>query len=193
MLYSVIKQLQKPGAVGVMPTDTLYGVVARAADPVAVARLYQLKDRSAKGDKSGKPGTLIGANLEQLEALGLKRRYLKAVEQFWPGAISVVIPAADPALKYLHQGKQALAVRIPDHPELQKLLEQTGPLLTTSANQPDKPPATTIQEARDYFGNQVDFYIDGDDLSHHQPSTIIRVVDDAIEVLRAGAVKIDLE
>lgn len=178
-------QLQKPGAIGVIPTDTVYGVVARAVDQAAVGRLYQLKKREAK------PGTIIAASIDQLQHLGLKHRYLKAVEQFWPGAVSVVIPAADPALVYLHQGQQTLAVRIPGHAELMTLLQKTGPLLTSSANHPGKPTSVTMQQAKDYFGDQVDFYVDGGDLSQHQPSTIIRIVDDAIEVLRPGAVKID--
>ncbi len=180
----VDKQLLTPAAVGVIPTDTVYGVVARAADQSAATRLYELKQRD------NKPGTIIAANLEQLEALGLKHRYLKAVEQFWPGAISVLIPCADAQLTYLHRGKSSLAVRLPADPELQKLLTATGPLLTSSANHPGQPTATTIDQARDYFGDQVDFYADGGDLSNHQPSTIIRIVDDAIEVLREGAVKI---
>jgi len=174
----------KPGAIGVIPTDTVYGVVARAADREAVGRLYQLKSRDHK------PGTLIAANIDQLVDLGLKRRYLKAVEQFWPGAVSVVIPAADPALSYLHQGKMTLAVRLPDDSKLQKLLAETGPLLTTSANPPGQPTATTIAQAKKYLGDQVDFYVDGGDLSGRQPSTLIRIIDDAIDVLRPGAVKI---
>lgn len=176
--------LLQPGAIGVIPTDTLYGVVARAADSRAVGRLYQLKRRE------GKPGTLIAAGIGQLEALGLKHRYLKAVEQFWPGAVSVVIPAADPALEYLHKGKMSLAVRVPGDAKIRQLLIKTGPLLTSSANQPGEPPATTRRQAEKYFGAGVDFYIDGGDLAGRKPSTIIRVVDDAIEVLRQGAVKI---
>jgi len=182
---SLTDQLRQTGAIGVMLTDTVYGVVARAADQSAVARLYELKKRDAK------PGTLIAANLEQLEELGFKHRYLKAVEQFWPGAVSVIIPAADPKLAYLHQSKMSLAVRIPDNKDLQNLLQQTGPLLTSSANQPAAPPATTIEQAQKYFGKEVDFYIDGGDVSGRQPSTIIRIIDDAIEVIRQGAVTID--
>ncbi len=175
-------QLQQAAAVGVIPTDTLYGLVARAEDPAAVERLYSLKKRESK------PGTLIAASLSQMEKLGLKHRYLKAVEDFWPGAVSVIIPCADPALRYLHRGKLSLAVRIPADSELRQLLDDTGPLLTSSANQPGQPPAATIAQARDYFGDAADFYIDGGDLSGRQPSTIIRVVDDAIEVIRQGAV-----
>jgi L-threonylcarbamoyladenylate synthase len=178
-------ELLKPGSIGVIPTDTVYGVVARAADQAAVERLYNLKKRD------NKPGTLIAADIKQLEELGLKHRYLKAVEQFWPGAVSVIIPAADPELTYLHRGKMTLAVRIPDDSKLKKLLQATGPLLTSSANPPGQPTATTIGQAKKYFSDQVDFYSDSGDLSGRQPSTVIRIIDDAIEVLRQGAAKID--
>lgn len=181
---SVASRLRIAGAVAVIPTDTVYGVVARAEDKDATERLYQLKRREDK------PGTLIAANIDQLEKLGLKRRYLTAVEQYWPGPISVIIPCADPALSYLHRGKMSLAVRLPDDKSVQALLTQTGPLLTSSANQPGQPPAVSIDEAKKYFGGAPDFYIDGGDLSARQPSTIIRIVDDAIEIIRQGAVTI---
>ncbi len=184
-MRDIAQQLQKPGTIGVIPTDTIYGIAARAVDHEAVVRLYRVKHRE------NKPGTIIAASVDQLMALGLKRRYLTAVEQWWPGALSVIIPCADPHLAYLHQGKQSLAVRIPDKSELLKLLKQTGPLLTSSANRPGQPPANTIQEARAYFGDEVDFYHDGGDLSGHEPSTVVRIVDDAIEVLRPGAVQLD--
>jgi len=176
--------LQRPGAIAVIPTDTVYGVVARANDTAATERLYRLKHRE------NKPGTLIAASIEQLVELGIPRRYVVAVEQFWPGAVSVVIPCG-PELDYLTQGKRSLAIRLPDDPALQELLGQTGPLITSSANQPGEPPANTVQEARAYFGDAVDYYQDGGDLSGRQSSTVIRVIDDAIEVLRQGAVKIN--
>jgi len=175
----------QPGTIGVIPTDTVYGVVAKAADHEAVAKLYQLKAREHK------PGTLIAADIDQLVALVIKRRYLKAVEQFWPGAVSVLIPAADPALDYLHQATLSLAVRLPKDAKLQKLLKQTGPLLTSSANPPGQPTATTIDQAKQYFGGKVDFYIDGGDLSGRRASTVVRIIDDAIEVIRPGAVKVE--
>lgn len=185
MFTQAIKKLLLSGGVGVLPTDTVYGLVARAADRVAVERLYKLKVREHK------PGTLIAASIDQLVELGIKRRYLTAVDQYWPGAISVVIPCDD-TLDYLHQGKRSLAVRLPDHAALQQLLAVTGPLLTSSANDPGQPTAVTVAEARAYFGAGVDFYEAGGDLSNHQPSTVIRIVDDAVEVLRAGAVKLEI-
>jgi L-threonylcarbamoyladenylate synthase len=178
-------ELNQGGAVGVIPTDTIYGLVARAADKQAVARLYKLKKRDDK------PGTIIAADLDQLESLGLKHRYLKAVEDFWPGSVSVIIPCANPELEYLHRGKMSLAVRIPADKTLREILESTGPLLTSSANHPGEVPAETVAQAEKYFRKDVDFYTDGGDLSSREPSTIIRIVDDAIEIIREGAVKID--
>lgn len=180
---NIASHLLNPGSIAVIPTDTVYGVVARAADPAAVSRLYELKRRE------NKPGTLVGANIDQLVGLGIKRRYLTAVEQFWPGAVSVIIPCG-PELEYLHQGKNSLAIRIPKDEWLSSLLEKTGPLVTSSANQPGEPPATTIDEAKAYFGDDVEWYEDGGEINR-EPSTVIQVIDDAIEVIRPGAVKIE--
>lgn len=179
-----IVELLSEGQIGVIPSDTIYGVMACAADEKAVQRLYELKKRE------NKPGTIIAADIDQLEKLGIKHRYLKAVEQYWPNPLSIIIPTG-PALAYLHQGKMSLAIRIPKDEQLQKLLKQTGPLVTSSANTPGDPPANTVDEAQQYFGDKVDFYVDGGDLSNRPPSTVIHIIDDAIDVLRPGAVKID--
>jgi len=77
--------------------------------------------------------------------------------------------------------------------KVRSVLEQTGPLVTSSANHPGKPGSVTVDEAWDYFGDRVDFYVDGGDLSGREPSTIIKINDDdSIEVIREGAVHIDL-
>lgn len=182
-LSTVRDYLIQPGSVGVIPTDTVYGLVARASDKKAVRRLYRLKDRE------NKPGTIIAANIDQLVALGLKKSYLTAVKDYWPGPLSVIIPTGD-ELEYLHLGKFGLAVRLPKGDELIALLNNVGPLLTSSANTTNQPTARNIEEAKNYFSDQVDFYIDGGDLIYRQPSTIVRVVDDVIEVVRQGALKI---
>lgn len=173
--------LLRLGTVGVLPTDTVYGLVARAADMAAVTRLYGLKQRDHK------PGTIIAASTEQLIELGIPARYIRAVEQFWPNPVSIVLPHT---IDYLHQGLGAQPFRIPADTTLRKLLMRTGPLQTTSANQPGEPPATTVVAAKQCFGDEVDFYVDGGDLSGRESSTIIRVVDDTIDIIRPGALKI---
>lgn len=185
MYIKAAQSLSQPGTVGVIPTDTVYCVVARALDRDAVARLYWLKHRE------GKPGTIIAATIDQLVGMGFKRRYLQAVVRYWPGAVSVVVPCPD--LAYLHKGVQSLAVRIPDNIPLGELLDRTGPLLTSGANQPGDVPANTVAEASHTFGDAVDFYEDGGDLTGRKESTVIRIVDDAVEIVRPGAVHINPE
>src|SRR5665213_1436377 len=183
-LSTAIDSLNTLGGVVVIPTDTVYGLAARVEDLKAVSRLYDLKLREKK------PGTVIAGSIEQLVELGLKRRYLKAVEDYWPAPLSVIIPCG-PELEYIHLGKFGIAVRIPDSPELISLVNSVGPLLTSSANLPEQTPANTVQEAKKYFLGNVDLYVDGGDLSTNQPSTIVRVVDDTLEIIRQGAFKVD--
>lgn len=184
LLNSQLAKLINTGAIGVLPTDTVYGLVCLTTNSQSVSRVYSLKNRKSK------PGTVIAANIEQLTELGIKRRYLKAVEQFWPNPISVIIPVG-PELDYLLQGVSGLPVRVVADKQVRDLLIKTGPLLTTSANQPGDPPATTISEAQNYFKDTIDYYVDGGDLSSREPSTIIKIVDDAIELIRKGAVDIN--
>lgn len=174
----------KAGKVGVIPTDTIYGLVASATNKKAASNVLNVKGRP------NKPGTLVASSTEQLVNLGIKRRYLTAVKQFWPGGVSVVMPMPE-NLDYLHIGKKTLPVRIPDNKAVLDLLNKVGPLITTSANLPDQKPSTNLRDAKGYFGDNVDFYVDGGDLSDRDASTIIRVIDDAIEILRQGTVKLD--
>ena len=170
------------GRVGVIPTDTVYGLVARAGDSTAVERLYKLKDREHK------PGTLIAASTEQLHNLGVKQSDLDKVSRWWPGALSAVL---DIDRQYLHQGLGDVAMRVVADPVIRNILEQTGPLMTSSANKPGQPGSTDIKEAIDYFGNLVDFYVDGGSLIGKSPSTIIKpAADGSMVILRQGAVDI---
>ena len=171
------------GEVGVMPTDTVYGLVARAHNEPAVTRLYSLKHRDHK------PGTVIAADLTQLRQLGISESYLEKAGQWWPNPLSIILPTGD-EFTYLHQGVGDIAIRVVIDESLKQILEITGPLLTSSANQPGKPGSTTIAEAWNYFEDSIDFYVDGGDLSGRTPSTIIRLTNThEVEVIRAGAVK----
>lgn len=182
----VARALQN-GAVGVLPTDTIYGIVARAQDPEAVGKLNRIKRREHKS------GTIIAATIGQLHNLGIDKRQLRSAVRLWPASLSVQVPVAE-ALDYLARGTGTVAVRIPESKAIRDLLEQTGPLFTSSANMPGHPPATTLAEARGYFNDDVDFYVDGGTIAGANPSTIIRFTEDGrIEILRAGAVQVKTE
>lgn len=170
------------GQVGVLPTDTIYGLAAAASDKKAVARIYELKNREEK------PGTIVAASIDQLVSLGIDKKDIDLAYKYWPGAVSVVLPDDGP--DYLDLGGGSLAVRIPDSELLLKLLVLTGPLVTSSANLTRQPASNTVQEAWQYFGDKVDFYVEGGNLSGSQPSTVIRIDKNDIQVLRQGKVKI---
>jgi L-threonylcarbamoyladenylate synthase len=171
------------GGVGVLPTDTLYGLVTRAQDPKAVARFYALKNREHK------PGTVIAANTRQLLDLGVDSAHMDRVKHLWPNSLSIVMATGD-NLFYLHQGLDSLPIRIPKDKNVCALLMRTGPLVTSSANKSGEPSASSVEQAWNYFGNAVDFYVEGGDLSDRVASTIIRIKGAGeITVLREGAVR----
>ncbi len=176
-------QMINSGAIGVIPTDTVYGLVGAANIEPAIKKLYSVKSRKRQ------PGTTIAASPSQLIALGFPADKVITGKKYWPNAISIEMSALG-IPDYLSAGQQVMAARIPQHDELITLLNATGPLMTTSANKPDAPTSTTISQAIDYFGDEVDFYVDGGDLGNRPPSTIIGFNGDEIIVYRQGAVKI---
>lgn len=175
----------RSGAVGVLPTDTVYGVVAAADNPVAVAKLYELKNRERK------PGTTIASSVQQLQALGLDAVSLKQASRFWPAPLSIVLPQGQ-KLAYLHQGTGESPFRVVADQPTREFLEKTGPLVTSSANRPTEPPATNLRQAQDYFGDRVDYYVDGGETGERPPSTIAGLQPDGrLRIFRQGAAVID--
>jgi L-threonylcarbamoyladenylate synthase len=175
------------GGVVVLPSDTIYGVMARAADQLAVERVYRLRGRAPE-----KPCIILAADRRQIADDSLwTPKHAELAQHFWPGSLSLVTPVTAKTPAYLHRGTLTLAYRIPDYPELRRLLEATGPLIAPSANPEGQPPAVTVAEAQVYFGEHVDGYVDGGDLADHSPSTVVAVEHGQPKVLRQGAVHID--
>lgn len=161
-----------------MLTDTVYGLVCSVDFPDSVKKIYSLKGRE------NKPGTIIAANAEQLLKMGFSADQIDKASQFWPGPVSVILNAPD-KLSYLHMGKKSLAVRIPKPEWLRDILDQTGPLATSSANLAGEPTVNTVEQAKKLFGDSVDLYVDGGDLSNSKPSKIVRVKEDGnVEIIR---------
>jgi len=179
-----LAELLRSGAIGIIPTDTVYGLVGRASHPEAITRLYRVKERELA------PGTMIAHSVAALVELGFPSHHLTRVEKYWPAPLSVVLDATD-IPDYLKQTRESLPVRIPNHPDLLELLAVTGPLMTTSANTPHFPTSRTIDEAVAYFGDAVDFYVDAGDLGERPPSTIIGYNGDELIVYRRGAIDPD--
>ena len=176
-----IAQLLNQGAVGVIPTDTVYGLVASVRIEAAIERMYMLKPREQA------PGTIVGASTQEFVDIGFPQLLLDSITHLWPAPVSCVVDATNVS-QYLKQHRTSLPVRIPDMPSLIELLNQTGPLMTTSANMPKQPVSESIQMAMNYFGDDVDFYVDGGDMGNRSPSTIIGFhVNNDVMVYRQGA------
>ena len=190
MRYSP-QTLQKlnEGGIGVIPTDTLYGLVARALDEKAVERVYQVRGR-----RPDKPCIILIADVSDLEKFGvlLDQATKQLINRLWPGPVSIVLPCTRPEFSYLHRGTKTLAFRLPADEELQTFLRQTGPLIAPSANSEGQSPAATIEKARAYFDDAVDFYIDAGPRSTN-PSTVLTIENGKVRVVRQGTAIIPAE
>ena len=184
ILDSDVAELLRDGKTGIIPCDTVYGLVAAERNSVGIEKMYTVKQRKRQ------PGTTIAATVEQLLEIGFPKATLDRAAKYWPDSLSVEMSTAT-IPEYLSVGQPVMAARIPRPQDLRDLLLKTGPLMTTSANKPDAPTATDIKGAIEYFGDDVDFYVDAGDLGDRPPSTIIGFDPNGeIIVYRQGAVKI---
>ena len=179
--------LRKDG-VGVIPTDTVYGLVCKAFSAKAVERISQIKNRT-----DGKGFIVLINSIEDLAIFGVKlsdRSVIEPLNKFWPGKVSVEFYSSSSQFDYLKKVGGTIAFRLPEKKDLRDLLQKVGFLVAASANPEGQPPAKNVEEAKKYFGDKVDFYEDGGALDS-LPSTLIKIGEDNhIQVLREGAVKI---
>jgi len=178
--------LLKQNAVGVFPTDTLYGIVTPADSEKSVERIYTIKGRDEH-----KPFIILVASLADVTRFtgplnATQKRFLNSV---WPGAVSVIIPCRQKKYTYLHRGSMSLAFRMPEDPFIRSVLKKTGPLVAPSANPQSKEPAYTIREAEAYFGPALDFYVDVG-RKKGKPSTLVDLTTDEPRIVRQGSVRI---
>lgn len=173
-------EILKAGGVGIVPTDTLYGICASAFSPKAVERIYAIKGRS-----EAKPFIILISSVDDLKKFGIKlsAENIAYLDTTWPAAVSVILPCPLKKYAYLHRGVMSLAFRVPKSKKLRDFLDATGPLVAPSANPQGEEPAHTIAEAKKYFGDQVDFYMAGG-RKEGKPSKIVSIVSGKPEVLR---------
>ncbi len=173
---------------GVIPTDTIYGLVGLAKDKRVVAKIRRLKGRS-----QGKPFIILISSLKDLEQFKIKLSTAdrKILAKIWPGPVSVAF-------------SKKLSLRWPKNKFLNGLIKKTGPLVAPSANPEGLAPAQTIAEAKNYFGPKVDpakygvnFYLSAGRKLSGQPSTLISLKNGSskgragkIEILRQGKYKL---
>jgi L-threonylcarbamoyladenylate synthase len=176
----------KNGAVGVLPTDTIYGIVGSAFSFSAVSRIYKLRKR-----RPDKPFIVLISSLSDLKPFGVAagKKTGGILGKVWPGKVSVLLPVSGNKFRYIHRGTKRIAFRLPAKKELREFLAVSGPVVAPSANWEGKPPAENIREARRYFGEKSDFYLDKGTLKSSS-STLAIPEGGKLRVIRQGAVKI---
>lgn len=179
----------RQGRLIVLPTDTVYGV---GCDPFERGAIEDLL--AVKGRTETKPPPVLGASVEALLELGSfaspsrEHEVAQIAEAFWPGPLTLIIPTTRKFGWDTTAVGQTVAVRFPNEPIARSLLTETGPLAVTSANTTGAPPAQTVEEARQYFGDQVALYFDGGPSKGSIPSTILDCSGEWFRIVRQGAI-----
>ncbi|TAL14178.1 threonylcarbamoyl-AMP synthase [Patescibacteria group bacterium] len=173
-----IKTLQK-GGIGIIATDTIYGIVGQALKQSTVERIYKVKKRTPT-----KPFIILISDLGDLNEFDIEinQPTRATLNSYWPGPVSIILDCPNDKFEYLHRGTSTLAFRMPAKPELRDILKQTGPLVAPSANPEGLEPAADVEAAKVYFGDSVDFYIEG--TVSKKPSRIVKITDAGEEVIR---------
>lgn len=182
------RRLLHEGEVVAFPTDTLYGVGANAFERSAVRELFAVKGRPA--DKAIPVFIYQIDDLNQV-ARNVPNRAWALLRQFWPGALTVVLPKVAALPPDVTAGQETVAVRIPNHPVALDLVIELGrPLAVTSANLSGQPPPSTAQEVAQQLGGRIPLILDGGPSPLAQPSTIIDLSVNPPRLLRSGALDV---
>jgi L-threonylcarbamoyladenylate synthase len=172
------------------PTDTLYGVAASPFNTSAIEKIFLAKQRPRN-----KALPILIGDLNQLETLVsfISDRVKIIAETFWPGALTLILPK-HPSLPTELSSFPTVGIRMPNLDFTLKLLRQTGPLATTSANISGGIDPTTAAEVLTQLGGRVDLILDGGTTPGGVASTILAVTNEEMKILRRGPVALsDIE
>jgi len=173
------------GALVVFPTETVYGIGADARSEVAVERLVAVRGREA-----GKPILVLVADVAMVATVAAEfpEPARRLATRFWPGPLTLVLPARDGLPSALTAGTGTIGVRVPGHAIARALVEGLGgPVTAPSANPSGGDPPRRAADARAYFGAAVTIYMDGGELPGGG-STVAAMDEHGLRILRAGAI-----
>lgn len=182
-------RIVRRGGLVAFPTETVYGLGADALNPLAVARIFEAKQRPLFD-----PIIVHVAEREALEALAASippvARRLAA--SFWPGPLTLVLPKRDVVPDIVTAGLPTVAVRMPAHPVAQALIQAAGcPIAAPSANRFGRTSPTTAAHVREQLGGQVELILDGGPCRVGIESTVLLLTESPPVLLRHGGVTIE--
>ena len=184
-LEETIHTVQHGGVIA-FPTDTVYGIGASLDHPEALRRIYEIKGRSA-----AKPLPVLLSSIDHISLVAERPQepVLALLRQFWPGALTLALPALPNMPSEIVHADGTVGVRVPNHSIALTICERTGgAIATTSANRSGHPPACTPDDIIDQLGSKIDVVLHGGITPCGSPSTVLRLDDATIAVIRAGSI-----
>ena len=172
------------GGVLAMPTDSFYALAVGSFQQSALERLLRIK-----GGRAGSPFPVLVGEVSQVEQLTerIPDVALTLMQAFWPGLLTLVLPANPTLSPLLTGGQDTIGVRQPNDPRVCELLKHTGPLTGTSANRSGQAPAQSVEVVMQHLGSDIDLILDGGPTPGGQPSTVLQV-EPELRILREGAI-----
>jgi L-threonylcarbamoyladenylate synthase len=182
-------EIIKRGGIVAFPTETVYGLGANAYDPLAVARLFEVKRRPHFD-----PLIVHVANPADAEKLvkEIPPNAKRSIERFWPGPLTIVLLKKEDIPDIVTAGLPSIAVRMPDHPMALSLIKESKyPIAAPSANPFGYLSPTTAEHVREQLGDQVDLILDGGPCPVGVESTIVSFLEEEPRLLRPGGVSLE--
>ena len=185
-LENVIKVIIDGGVV-IFPTDTVYGVAANSLDETSINKLFDLKERN-----DNKPICVLTSSVDKIKKIAYVRdEEQKIIDKYMPGALTIILDKKEIVSDVLTSGLKTVGVRIPNNEIALRILDKLEyPLATTSANISGMEAAVKKEDLIKEFEGKVDIIIDGGITDLKVSSTIVKIKNNEIEVLRQGTIKI---
>ena len=178
----------RAGELVVYPTETFYAIGADAFSPIALRRLFQVKQR-----EPGRPVGLIAADSAMAFSVAreIPNDARRLADAFWPGPLTLVLPARGEIAPEL-RGVDGVGVRVSPNPVARALSAGVGrPITATSANLSGEAPASTLEQARAGLGEKVKVYLEGGKLTAPAPSSVVAINASGWKMVRVGAISED--
>ena len=179
-------QIIQCGGLVAIPTETVYGLAANGLNPQAVAKIFV-----AKGRPQDNPLILHIADASQMDQLchSIPESAYRLAEKFWPGPLTLVLPAKDCVPKCTTGGLSTVAVRCPDNAITREIIRLAGvPVAAPSANISGKPSTTTAQHVLHDHDGRIDAIVDGGSCRVGVESTIVDLTEERPRLLRPGGI-----
>ena len=176
----------KRGGIVIFPTETVYGIGANALNENAVKRIYEIKKRDFS-----KPISLLVSDFDMIEkvAKDITDIEYKIMKAFFPGPLTIILKKKDIIPDIVTAGSDTVGIRMPEGDTARELVKLAGvPIATPSANISGKKSGTNIKDIMNDFDGKVDLYIDGGESKLGIASTIVKIVDGKVHILREGSI-----